>query len=104
MRTEVVMPSLGYEMESGRVHAWLKEVGESVVRGEAIAEIETDKTTIEIEATTAGVLIAIVRGAGEEVAVGEALLASRGLYGQDHSPPRCRGTGARRGLGGNARF
>jgi pyruvate/2-oxoglutarate dehydrogenase complex dihydrolipoamide acyltransferase (E2) component len=65
------MPSLGYDMETGKIVAWLKAVGDPVARGEAIAEIETDKTTIEMEALAAGTLAEIVAEAGSEVPVGE---------------------------------
>jgi pyruvate dehydrogenase E2 component (dihydrolipoamide acetyltransferase) len=65
------MPSLGYDMESGKLTSWLKQVGDSVDRGEAIAEIETDKSTVEMEATASGTLAEIVHDAGAEVAVGE---------------------------------
>jgi pyruvate dehydrogenase E2 component (dihydrolipoamide acetyltransferase) len=71
MRTEVRMPSLGYDMESGKLTSWLKQVGDSVDRGEVIAEIETDKTTIEMESLAAGTLVEIVAEAGSDVAVGE---------------------------------
>ncbi|MFL5953303.1 MAG: biotin/lipoyl-containing protein [Gaiellaceae bacterium] len=71
MRTEVRMPSLGYGMESGKLAAWLKQVGDEVARGEAIAEIETDKTTIEMESLAAGTLVEIVAKPGSDVAVGE---------------------------------
>ena len=71
MRTEVRMPSLGYDMESGKITSWLKQVGDTVARGEPIAEIETDKTTIEMEALAAGTLAEIVAEAGTDVAVGE---------------------------------
>jgi pyruvate/2-oxoglutarate dehydrogenase complex dihydrolipoamide acyltransferase (E2) component len=71
MRTEIKMPKLGYEMESGKIGRWLKAVGDSVERGEPIAEIETDKTTIEMEAMASGTLTEIVAPAGEEVQVGE---------------------------------
>jgi pyruvate dehydrogenase E2 component (dihydrolipoamide acetyltransferase) len=65
------MPSLGYDMESGKLTSWLKQVGDSVARGEVIAEIETDKTTIEMESLAAGTLVEIVAEAGSDVAVGE---------------------------------
>jgi pyruvate dehydrogenase E2 component (dihydrolipoamide acetyltransferase) len=71
MRTEIRMPNLGYGMEQGKIIAWLKQIGDSVARGEPIAEIETDKTTIEMEAMAAGTLVAIVAEPGTEVAVGE---------------------------------
>ena len=44
------MPNLGYDMEAAKITAWLKKVGDPVRRGELIAEIETDKATIEMEA------------------------------------------------------
>jgi pyruvate dehydrogenase E2 component (dihydrolipoamide acetyltransferase) len=65
------MPNLGYDMETGKISSWLKSVGDAVTRGEPIAEIETDKTTIEMEALASGTLVEIVADAGSEVAVGE---------------------------------
>lgn len=70
-RTEVRMPNLGYGMESGKVVAWLKQVGDPVVRGEPIVEIETDKTTIQVEALASGTLVEIVAEEGADVPVGE---------------------------------
>lgn len=65
------MANLGYDMETGRIVSWLKAVGDRVERGEPIAEIETDKTTVDMEALESGVLAEIVAGAGAEVAVGD---------------------------------
>ena len=73
MRTEVLMPNLGYDMESAKVTAWLKQVGVPVRRGEPIAEIETDKTNIEMESLLDGTLVEIVVEAGAEAAVGEVI-------------------------------
>jgi len=70
MRVEVTMPNLGYDMETGKISLWLKQVGDSVERGEPLAEIETDKTTVEMEAMTSGTLVEILAKAGSEVAVG----------------------------------
>jgi pyruvate/2-oxoglutarate dehydrogenase complex dihydrolipoamide acyltransferase (E2) component len=64
------MPNLGYDMSEGTVVSWLKQVGQAVERGEAIAEIETDKTTVEMESTAAGTLVEIVHDAGSVVDVG----------------------------------
>ena len=50
MATSIVMPQMGYDMHEGKVVRWLKKEGEEVVRGEVIAEIETDKATVEYEA------------------------------------------------------
>ena len=70
MRIEVTMPNLGYDMEEGKLVSWLKAVGDRVERGEPIAEVETDKTTVEMEAMSAGTLAEIVTEAGDVVAVG----------------------------------
>ena len=70
-RIAIEMPRLGYDMETGKVAGWLRQVGDRIQRGEAIAEIETDKATVEMEATVSGTLAEIVHGAGDEVAVGE---------------------------------
>ena len=70
-RTEVRMPNLGYDMEAGKVIAWLKQVGDRVARGDPIVAIETDKTTIEVEALASGTLVEIVAEEGSEVPVGE---------------------------------
>lgn len=70
-RIPIEMPKLGYDMETGRVAGWMKRVGDPVARGEVIAEIETEKSTVEMEAAAAGTLVEIVHEAGAEVAVGE---------------------------------
>jgi pyruvate/2-oxoglutarate dehydrogenase complex dihydrolipoamide acyltransferase (E2) component len=67
------MPALGYDMDTGRIAQWLKQAGESVQRGDVIAEIETDKTTIEMEAMATGVLVEILHPAGDEVGVGSVI-------------------------------
>ena len=69
-RTPIEMPKLGYDMESGAIGSWLKQVGDAVSRGEPIAEIETDKTTVEMEATVSGTLIEQTLGPGEDIDVG----------------------------------
>jgi pyruvate/2-oxoglutarate dehydrogenase complex dihydrolipoamide acyltransferase (E2) component len=80
VRIDVTMPNLGYEMEEGKVQRWLKQIGDTVERGEPIAEIETDKTTVEMESMAAGTLVEIVADEGATVAVGAviAVLESSG--------------------------
>lgn len=73
MKVDVAMPNLGYDMEEGKISAWLKSVGDTVSRGEPIAEIETDKTTVEMEAMASGTLAEIVHADGATVAVGEVI-------------------------------
>jgi pyruvate dehydrogenase E2 component (dihydrolipoamide acetyltransferase) len=73
MRVEIRMANLGFDMESGVIGNWLKQVGDTVERGEPIAEIETDKATVEMEATQTGTLVEILAEAGQEVPVGEVI-------------------------------
>jgi pyruvate dehydrogenase E2 component (dihydrolipoamide acetyltransferase) len=70
VRVEVKMANLGYDMEMGKIVSWLKNVGDSVARGEPIAEVETDKATVEMESMQSGVLAEIVAAEGAEVTVG----------------------------------
>lgn len=56
------MPHLGDGDEPLKIVSWLKQVGDRVERGEAIAEIETEKSTVELEAFQSGTLAEIVRG------------------------------------------
>jgi pyruvate dehydrogenase E2 component (dihydrolipoamide acetyltransferase) len=70
---EVIMPKMGDAMEAGTLASWLKHEGDQVEVGDALAEIETDKATMELEADDAGVLTRLIAGEGDEVAVGEAI-------------------------------
>src|SRR5271165_7326299 len=88
MATEVLMPALSPTMTEGKIARWLKSEGDAVRSGDVLAEIETDKATMEVEAVDDGVLakivipegtdhvavntpIALIAGNGEEVAAGE---------------------------------
>ncbi len=66
----VVMPKMGDTMEEGKILRWIKHEGDSVQKGDALAEIETEKVNIEAEAFAAGVLRKIVAQEGETVSVG----------------------------------
>jgi len=70
-RIPIEMPKLGYDMETGTVSGWVRHVGDTIARGDVIAEIETDKATVEMEATASGTLVEIVHDAGAVVPVGE---------------------------------
>jgi pyruvate dehydrogenase E2 component (dihydrolipoamide acetyltransferase) len=70
MATEITMPKLSDTMTEGRLIAWKKSVGEKVERGEIIAEVETDKATMELEAFASGVLLEIRIAPGEMAPVG----------------------------------
>ncbi|MTJ62126.1 dihydrolipoamide acetyltransferase [Nocardia seriolae] len=65
------MPRLSDTMEEGIVSAWLKQVGDQVKAGEILAEIETDKALMELEAYEDGILEAIIAEPGTAVAIGE---------------------------------
>ncbi len=71
MATEVVMPKLGATMEEGTIVSWLVQIGETVEEGDPIAEIQTDKIVLEIEAETTGVLLKTLYDAGAVVKVHE---------------------------------
>jgi pyruvate dehydrogenase E2 component (dihydrolipoamide acetyltransferase) len=70
MISEVVMPQMGADMTEGTLVRWLKREGEDVQRGEIIAEIETDKANVEIEAFESGVFRKTLANEGDTVAVG----------------------------------
>jgi pyruvate dehydrogenase E1 component beta subunit len=66
MPIEILMPALSPTMEEGNVSKWLKNEGDKVVAGDVIAEIETDKATMEVEAVDEGTLGKILIPAGTE--------------------------------------
>src|SRR5205809_4339843 len=68
---EITMPRLSDTMQEGKVARWLKRPGDAVQRGEVLAEIETDKATMELEAFDAGVLERVLVGEGETVPIGQ---------------------------------
>ena len=70
---EVTMPAMGADMTEGTVVKWLKSEGDDVARGDKLAEIETDKTVVEMEAYNAGILRKIVLGDGTKAPVGSLL-------------------------------
>ena len=71
MATMIEMPQMGYDMKEGTVVRWRKKEGDGVTRGEVIAEIETDKATVEMEAYSTGTLSKIVVEEGRTVPVGQ---------------------------------
>ena len=73
MAKNVIMPALEMAQETGTVVSWLKKEGDSITKGEPLLEVETDKATVEVEATADGVLAGIKAGEGTEVPVGETI-------------------------------
>jgi len=70
MISEVVMPQMGADMTEGTIVRWIKNEGDLVERGEIIAEIETDKANVEIEAFESGVFRKVLAQEGDTVDVG----------------------------------
>ena len=70
MISEVVMPQMGADMTEGTIVRWLKNEGDAVERGEIIAEIETDKANVEIEAFESGVFRKALAQEGDTIEVG----------------------------------
>ncbi|GIW13138.1 MAG: acetyltransferase component of pyruvate dehydrogenase complex [Tepidiforma sp.] len=73
MTIEVTMPQMGADMVEGTLVRWLKQVGDRVERGETIAEIETDKATVELEAFDSGTVLKLVANEGDVVPVGDVI-------------------------------
>ena len=83
MPETINMPKLGFDMAEGTLVRWVKQVGENINKGDVLAEIETDKATVEVESSASGVVlqhmvdqgavvpvnapIAVVGNAGEKV-------------------------------------
>ncbi len=74
---DVVLPNVGFGMEEGRLIAWLKAPGDAVRKGEPVAEVEGDKTNVELEALADGVLAEILVQADTVVPVGTILARIR---------------------------
>ena len=94
MTVDILMPALSPTMEEGTLAKWLVKEGDSVASGDVIAEIETDKATMEVEAVDEGVITQLLAAEGTEgVAVNAviAVLAEDGRPGRSTSPrPRLR--------------
>jgi 2-oxoglutarate dehydrogenase E2 component (dihydrolipoamide succinyltransferase) len=73
MAIEIVVPTLGESVTEATVGKWFKKAGDAVKADEALAELETDKVTLEVNAPAAGVISEIVVKEGETVAVGAIL-------------------------------
>ncbi|PPQ38069.1 pyruvate dehydrogenase E1 component beta subunit [Rhodoblastus acidophilus] len=73
--THVLMPALSPKMKSGTLVRWLVEEGAAVAAGDILAEVETDKATMEVEAAESGVLLRRLAAEGENVAVGAPIAA-----------------------------
>ena len=85
MSSNVIMPALGMAQDTGRLVAWLKNEGDTVTKGDPLMEVETDKTTVEVEANASGMLVNVSAQAGSDVPVGSviAMIVSPGEAASD---------------------
>ena len=108
MSVDILMPALSPTMEEGTLSKWLKKEGDAVESGDVIAEIETDKATMEVEAVDEGVLAQILIPEGTEGVKVNAVIARLAEEGEDaasvtadvppsapagHLPPQAGGEG-----------
>src|ERR1700749_1909158 len=87
MPINILMPALSPTMEKGNLAKWLKKEGEVVKTGDVIAEIETDKATMEYEAVDDGVMAKIVVPKGTPDGPVNQLIAVRAEGGKDPKAP-----------------
>ncbi len=88
MAETINMPKLGFDMAEGTLVRWVKQVGENINKGDVLAEIETDKATVEVESPVGGVVLQLIVNQGDVVPV-NAPIAVVGVAGEkisDQSP------------------
>jgi pyruvate dehydrogenase E2 component (dihydrolipoamide acetyltransferase) len=73
MADTVSMPKLGFDMREGVLVRWVKNEGETINKGDVLAEIETDKATVEVESSAGGVVRRLLANQGDSVPVGAAI-------------------------------
>src|SRR2546421_2442363 len=70
---DIFMPRLSDTMQEGTITRWLKKVGDAVKKGDVVAEVETDKANMEVEAYENGTIEQIVVQEGETVPIGQTI-------------------------------
>lgn len=110
MATPILLPKLGNTVETCIIETWHKQVGDPVQVGDVLCDVETDKATLEVEATAAGTILALHFAVGDEVAVlatiatvgeaGETVQSVTALASDAPSPisPRARKLAAQNGV------
>src|SRR5277367_859486 len=79
MSNEITMPKLSDTMEEGKILRWLKHPGDKIARGEAIAEVETDKADMVLESFEDGVLDQLKLNEGESAPVGAVIATMKSV-------------------------
>src|SRR5512143_986841 len=70
MAETITMPKLGFDMQEGTLVRWVRNEGENINKGDVLAEIETDKATVEVESSASGVVRRLLVDQGSVVPVG----------------------------------
>ncbi|HZS03068.1 MAG TPA: dihydrolipoamide acetyltransferase family protein [Chloroflexota bacterium] len=91
---DITMPRLSDTMQEGKIARWLKQPGDRVAPGDVVAEIETDKATMELEAYDAGVLERIVVPEGQSAPIGQTIAVIGTGEGAPPQPPKNGGSQA----------
>ncbi|MEM0915950.1 MAG: biotin/lipoyl-containing protein, partial [Planctomycetota bacterium] len=73
MPVELIVPEVGESITEVEIGNWLKNVGDAVEKDEPVAEIETDKVTLELPAPAAGVITELLLGTGDPAKVGDVI-------------------------------
>jgi pyruvate dehydrogenase E2 component (dihydrolipoamide acetyltransferase) len=87
MAETISMPKLGFDMAEGTLVRWVKQVGENINKGDVLAEIETDKATVEVESSASGVVLQHIVDQGTVVPV-NAPIAVVGEEGEEVEAPK----------------
>src|SRR6266496_4497153 len=90
MAETISMPKLGFDMAEGTLVRWVKQVGENINKGDVLAEIETDKATVEVESSASGVVLQHIVDQGTVVPV-NAPIAVVGAEGEKVETPKPEG-------------
>ena len=90
MAETISMPKLGFDMAEGLLVRWVKQVGENINKGDVLAEIETDKATVEVESSASGVVLQLIVDQGTMVPV-NAPIAVVGQAGEVVSEQKAEG-------------
>jgi len=90
MAETISMPKLGFDMAEGLLVRWVKQVGETINKGDVLAEIETDKATVEVESSASGVVLQLIVDQGTMVPVNApiAIIGSAGEKVDAASPSK----------------
>ncbi len=87
MAIEIKMPKLGQTTDDVRIVRWLIGPGDAVKKGDPICEVETDKTTMELESFASGTVVSLIAGAGDTVLAGEVIATLGGRDEKAGDPP-----------------